>query len=351
MKRRTFLKTVGGAAGATVLLRFPFISQSFAADTRASDLPLPRRELGKTGLIISTAGFSGFALNKYDQEECNRGVRSALDKGVNYFDVAPAYGESENRMGIALQGVDRSKYYLACKTKMRDAKGAMEELERSLKRLKTDYFDVYQLHHLRRPEEVQQALGPGGAMEAILKAKEQGKVRFIGFSAHTQKAALEALKSFNFDTVMFPINFVEYYKFDFGKSVLEEAEKRGVGVLAMKAMSWGGWKRNEQQTRKWWYRSAETVEEVNLAVRFALSFALVAAAFSPAYLDLIDKCIEAAKIYRPLTEAERQKLKEIAQTRDSLFKREEDAVAIMHHNYPVFEDSPYESENWTKYHV
>ncbi|MCX7872393.1 MAG: aldo/keto reductase, partial [Verrucomicrobiae bacterium] len=246
-------------------------------------------------------------------------------------------------------GVDRSKYYLACKTKMRDAKGAMEELERSLKRLKTDHFDVYQLHHLRRPEEVQQALAPGGAMEAILKAKEQGKVKFIGFSAHTQKAALEALKSFKFDTVMFPISFVEYYKFDFGKAVLEEAEKNGVGVLAMKAMSWGGWKRDEEQTRKWWYRSAETVEEVNLAVRFALSFKPVAAAFSPAYLDLIDKCIEAAKIYRPITDEEKEKLRQIAKTRDSLFKREEDAVAVVSPHYPMFKDSPYESENWEKY--
>ncbi|MCX7872488.1 MAG: aldo/keto reductase, partial [Verrucomicrobiae bacterium] len=106
MKRRTFLKTVGGAAGATVILRFPFITKSTAAETTASALPLPKRDLGKTGLKISTAGFSGFALNKYDQDECNRGIRSALDKGINYFDVAPAYGESEVRMGIALQGVD-----------------------------------------------------------------------------------------------------------------------------------------------------------------------------------------------------------------------------------------------------
>jgi len=201
-------------------------------------------------------------------------------------------------------------------------------LERSLKRLKTDYFDVYQLHHLRKPEEVQQAIGPSGAMEAILKAKEQGKVRFIGFSAHTTKAALEAMKQFKFDTVMFPISFVEYYRFDFGKAVLEEAKKQGLGVLAIKAMSTGLWQRGEKPTRNWWYRSAENQDEVNLVTRFSLSFDQVSAIFAPSFLDLVDKAITAAKQFRPITDEERNKLKEWAQKCDSLFKREEDQVTF-----------------------
>lgn len=333
MKRRIFIKAVSATAGGSVLLGANILTKINAAQEKSlSDKEMPMRPLGKTGLKISTAAFSGFALNKYEQEECNIGVRRAFEKGVNYFDVAPAYGESENRMGVALQGIDRSKYYIACKTKMRDAKGAMEELERSLKRLKTDYFDVYQLHHLRKPEEVQQALGPGGAMEAILKAKEQGKVRFIGFSAHTTKAALEALKQFKFDTVMFPISFVEYYRFDFGKAVLEEAKKQGAGVLAIKALSTGLWHRDEKRTRNWWYRSAENQEEVNLVARFSLSFEQVSSIFAPSFLDLVDKAIEAAKQYRPITEDEKNKLKEFAQKCESLFKREEDQVAF---NYPL----------------
>ena len=93
-------------------------------------------------------------------------------------------------MGIGLQGLDRSKYFLACKTKKRDKEGAREELEHSLKLLKTDHFDLYQLHHLVRPAEVKQALGPGGAMETILKAKEEGKIKYIGFlGAHDQGRA------------------------------------------------------------------------------------------------------------------------------------------------------------------
>lgn len=354
MKRRTFIKAVGATVGATALSAVTSI-ESLSATTEGAKLEIvdgmPRRMLGKTGLKISMAAFSGFALNKYEQEECNKGVKSAFEKGVNYFDVAPAYGESENRMGIALQGIDRSKYYLACKTKMRDAKGAMEELERSLKRLKTDYFDVYQLHHLRRPEEVQQALGPGGAMDAILKAKDRGKVRFIGFSAHTTKAAIEALKLFKFDTVMFPINFVEYYTFDFGKAVIEECKKSGAGILAIKAMSMGLWKRDENRTRNWWYKSAEAQDDVNLAVWWTLSQDQVAAAFAPAFLDLVEKCIIAAKQFKPITEEQVQKLKDIAKKCDSVFKREEAQVALAHPNYPVFDGCPYESEYWKKHFV
>ncbi|MGC8885568.1 MAG: aldo/keto reductase [Verrucomicrobiia bacterium] len=336
MKRRTFIKVVGATTGGVLFVPNILTNVYSATDDPLPNKELPKRPLGKTGLMISTAAFSGFALNKYEQEECNAGVKRAFDRGVNYFDVAPAYGESENRMGIALQGIDRSKYYLACKTKMRDAKGAMEEMERSLKRLKTDYFDVYQLHHLRKPEEVEKAFGPGGAMEAILKAKEQDKVRFIGFSAHTTKAALEAMKQFKFDTVMFPISFVEYYRLDFGKAVLEEAKKQGAGVLAIKAMSTGLLPQGEKPTRNWWYRSAENQEEVNLVTRFPLSFEQVSAIFAPAFLDLVDKAIVAAKQFRPITDEEKNKLKEFAQKCASLFKREEDQVTFLYRQWNSF---------------
>ncbi len=334
MKRRTFIKVIGGTAGSVALFAPSIITKTEAAQRQATERDLPKRSLGKTGIKISSAAFSGFALNKYSQEECNNGVKRAFEKGINYFDVAPAYGESEIRMGIALQEIERSKYYLACKTKMRDGKAALEELERSLKRLKTDYFDVYQMHHLRTPQEVEQAFAEGGVMETLQNAKKQGKIRFIGFSAHTTKAALEAMKRFNFDTVMFPISFVEYYQFDFGKAVLEEAKKQGAGVLAIKALSTGLWHKDEKRARNWWYRSAETQEEVNLVTRFPLSFEQVSAIFAPSYIDLIDKAIEAAKSYRPMTEEDKLKLKEFSKNCLSLFKREEDQVAFKtQHNH------------------
>jgi len=326
MKRREFLKTLGGAAGLMALAR----PNAWSAQVTETVAGLPRRRLGRTGVSLSIVGFPGLALIHYDQDRCTAAVRGALDRGVNYFDVAPAYGngQCETKLGIALQGVSRDSYFLACKTKKRDAEGARLELETSLRLLKTDHFELYQLHHLVRPEEVKQALGPGGAMEAILKARDEGKLRWIGFSAHTTKAALEALRGFAFDTVMFPINFVEFYTRGFGKEVLALAAERGAAVLAIKPLSYGSWPEGMERTRKWWYRSVESMEDIELALRFALSQPGVVAGFPPAFLDLLDRSIEAAKQYKPLDEAAEAKLKAMAANCGSIFLREEQQVAL-----------------------
>jgi predicted aldo/keto reductase-like oxidoreductase len=342
MKRRTFLKTVGGAAGAAAL----GVPKIFGADEpveRAAGLP--RRKLGRTGQKLSVVGFPGLALIHYDQEKGTAAIHDAFERGVNYFDVAPAYGngECQTKMGIGLQGLARSKYFLACKTKKRDKDGARLELEESLKLLKTDHFDLYQLHHLVRPAEVKQALGPDGAMGAILKAREQGKIKWIGFSAHTTKGALEAMKGFKFDTVMFPINFVEYYTRSFGKEVLALAHEQGAAVLAIKPLSWGTWPKDTKKTREWWYRSVEELKDIELAMRFSLSQPGVVAGIPPSFLDLLDRTIEAAKAFKPLDEAAIEQLKQMAANRDSIFLREEQMVALnLPHWKPIHPDSPHE---------
>ena len=342
MKRRSFLRIAGGVASGCALGVNPVIAGG--NDDKVNGLP--RRVLGRTGEKVSVVGFPGLALTHYEQDECNAGLVKAFEQGLNYYDVAPAYGKNgacEIKMGIGLQALDRDKIFLACKTKMRDKEGARKELERSLKRLKTDHFDLYQLHCIFTPEEVKQAMGPGGAMETILKAKEQGKIRHIGFSAHTTKGALAALNAFRFDTVMFPINFVEYYRRDFGKPVIELADNQGVAVLAMKALSKGPWPEGMKRTRQWWYRATETQEETNAAVRFSLSQKSVAAAIPPSFLDLLDKAIQAGKSYRPITKAETQKLKDTAQTCLSLFKKRDEQVARGESlREPVYPDSPHE---------
>jgi predicted aldo/keto reductase-like oxidoreductase len=341
MKRRAFLKTVGGAAGVAAIAG----PQAFAAEeTPQRSQGLPRRALGRTGQTLPVVGFPGLALIHDDQEKCTTAIHSAFERGLNYFDVAPAYGEGkcETRMGIGLQGLERSKYFLACKTKKRDKEGCREQLEDSLKLLKTDHFDLYQLHHLVRPAEVKQALGPGGAMETILKAKEEGKIKYIGFSAHTTKAALEALKGFKFDTVMFPINFVEYYTRDYGKEVLALANEQGAGVIAIKPLSWGTWPAQAKKTREWWYRSVEEPQDIELAMRFALSQPGVVTGIPPSFVDLLDRTIEAAKAFKPLDAAATGKLKEMAANRDSIFTREEQQVALnLPHWTPVYPDCPH----------
>jgi predicted aldo/keto reductase-like oxidoreductase len=307
MKRRAFLKGIGGVAAGLTIQSLSGCEQSLWQKEGDRVAGLPRRVLGRTGEKVSIVGFPGLALSHYEQDRCTAGLHDAFERGVNYFDVAPAYGrdgDCEKKMGIGLQGIERSRIFLACKTKRRDKAGARQELERSLRRLKTDYFDLYQMHHLRWPEEVKRALGPDGAIETLLKAKEEGKVKYLGFSAHTTKGALEAMKGFRFDTVMFPINFVEIFKMGFGEPVLKLARKQGAVVLAIKPLSKGPWPEGANRTRKWWYRATETQEEVDLAMRFTLSQRPVVAGIPPSFLDLLDKAIEAGRTYHPITKTE-----------------------------------------------
>lgn len=324
MERRSFLKLVGGAGVGLALggCRTPQPVQKVVAG-------MPYRMLGRTGYNVSVVAYGGLTLTHGTQEEGTASLRRALDGAVNYFDVAPAYGngDAEIKMGIGLQGVPRDSYYLACKTKKRDAAGAREELERSLTRLKTDHFDVYQFHCFVRPEEVAQVCGPGGALEVVLKARQEGKVRAIGFSAHTTKAALAAMNAFSFDTVMFPINFVEYYNRGFGREVMDLAAKQGTPVLAIKAMSAGAWPKDVKKERNWWYRSLETQPEIDLAYRWTLSMPQVVMGYSPSWIDLQDKAVAAGRAYQPATADDVARMEQMARDTGTLFKREEDSVA------------------------
>ncbi len=343
MERREFLKMASAAAGGCAIGSEVLLAAQSASGGEDKVAGLPRRVLGRTGAKISVVAFPGLALNALNQEEATAGVHKAFDQGINHFDVAPAYGDAEIKMGPALQGLDRSKIFLSCKTKMRDKDGARKELERSLTRLKTDHFDLYQMHHLRWTKEVQQALGPGGAIETFLKAKEEGKIRHIGFSAHTTKSALEMLKGFQFDSVMFPLSYVDYMNWGFGKAVVETARERGTAVLAMKAIYAGAWPQGAERTRKWWYRPLEKDDEIELAIRWALSQPGVATTVPVSYLDLLDKCIKAGRSYQPITETEVAKLHEMAKGCGSVFREEDDTAATASVFHKTFHpDSPHE---------
>jgi aryl-alcohol dehydrogenase-like predicted oxidoreductase len=332
MKRRAFLKIVAGSA--VLGIQPKLVSEAVAAAAETGDMP--RRPLGRMGWKVSVVGFSGLGLMHYDQATCTAAAHKAFEQGLNYYDVAPAYdkGNCETKLGIALQGLDRSRYFLACKTKERDKFLCRIELEESLKRLKTDYFDLYQIHHLVKPGDVKTALGQNGALQTMLEAKKDGRIRAIGFSAHTTKAALEALRGFDFDTVMFPINYVEYYTRGFGKEVLALAKEKGTAVLSIKTINSGAWPKGAERTRKWWYRPLESQDDINLAYRWTLSLPGVVMGFSPGWMDLQEKAIAAGLAYRPATEVDAQKLEQMAKDCGSIFKREEDLVASARMPYP-----------------
>jgi len=332
MERREFLKVASAAAGGCAIAPNALLAAQAQPSGGGEKLAeLPRRVLGQTGEKLSVIGFPGLALSQQGQEEGTAGIHKAFEAGINYFDVAPAYGrdgDCEIKMGVGLQGIDRSKIFLACKTKKRDRQGAREELERSLTRLKTDHFDLYQMHAVFTPEEAQRALGPGGAIETFLKAKEEGKIRYLGVSAHTTKGALEMLKGYPFESIMFPIDYVDYLQWGFGKAVIEYAQERGTAVFAMKALCAGAWPEGAARTRQWWYKTVESQDEVDLAVRFSLSQPGVVAAIPPSFLDLLDKSIVAGRSYRPITETEVAKLQELGTGCGSVFKRDEERVAM-----------------------
>jgi len=199
------------------------------------------------------------------------------------------------------------------------------------------------MHHIRTPEEVRQAFGPDGAMETFLKAKAEGKVRYFGFSAHTTKGALEAMRGFRFDTVMFPINFIEFFQLRFGGAVLDLANEQGAAVVAIKPMCGGTWPEGAERTRRWWYRPLENDELIGMAMRFTLSQPGVVTGFPPGFLDLAEKAIEAGRSYRPIAEAELARLREMSSTCGSVFRSQEEAVAQGRPlEAPMYPDSPHE---------
>lgn len=238
---------------------------------------LQKRILGRTGRELSIIGLGGIVVSGIEQSEANSIVAEAIDRGVNYFDVAPSYGNAEERLGPALLG-KRDRIFLACKTAKRKRDEAWAELRNSLKNLRTDHFDLYQLHGMASEDDFKQVTGPGGAIEALVEAREKGLVRYLGFSAHSVEIALKLMEAFQFDSVLFPINWVNYFNANFGPQVVERARSLGMGCLAIKGMAKtlvpsGG----ARKYAKCWYEPIDDPELAELALRFTLSQPITAA--------------------------------------------------------------------------
>jgi predicted aldo/keto reductase-like oxidoreductase len=301
MKRRGFL---AAAALAGLFGRSTNNLVRAMVDTHSGN-PLPRRHY-RDDVDLSVIGLGGIVLMGMSQSEANSVVGEALDRGVNYFDVAPSYGngEAEEKLGPALAPYRRN-VFLACKTMARDADGAEANLTRSLHKLKTDHFDLYQFHAVMDVEEVERIFAAGGSMETVIKARESGKIRYIGFSAHSEAAALAMMDRFQFDSVLFPFNLVCYARGNFGPAVMERAKKEGVARLALKMLARSPWPEGAMKTYpKAWYRPIDDLEEARKAVRFTLSED-VTAAIPPGDLHLFRLAMRLAAEFHPLTMEER----------------------------------------------
>lgn len=233
--------------------------------------------LGNTGIqvstiiyggIVSTMGhYANYTYTGDGQRTSDQYVELALNAGINYFDVAPKYGDAQEMLGNSLRGV-RDKITLACKTAMRDYDSAARDLERSLKLLHTDHFDVYQIHALCNEDDVRRVFAPNGAMKLLEEMKRSGTALHLGITSHSEGAALMALDQYEFETLMFPINWHMHMAIGFGDRVLRKARQRGMGILGMKAMIERGFRDGDDALRlRWpksWCKPFDPVEQADL---------------------------------------------------------------------------------------
>jgi aryl-alcohol dehydrogenase-like predicted oxidoreductase len=272
-----------------------------------STAPLPRRPY-KDGIDLSIIALGGIVVCGLSQEEASRRVAAAYDRGVNYFDCAPSYfdGEAEIKLGEALQPY-RSKVFLAEKTMSRDAKGAREELERTLRRFHTDHVDLYQFHAVGSMEDVDKILAPTGAAETFFAARKEGKVRHLGFSAHHAPAALRLMDALELDSVLFPVNVNAWENGGFGPQILTKAKSKGMARMALKALAFGKWpadmKESDRKYPKCWYQPIDDREMARLALRFTFNHEITAAV-PPGDERIFDLALELASMPLPQLSAD-----------------------------------------------
>ncbi len=322
MKRRDFLKKSALAAGAFSMAK-DIDAQDVKNNTAAELAPLPQRKYGKTEVKISVIGFGGIIVVGMEQDQANRMVAEAFIRGVNYYDVAPTYGngEAETKLGPALKSY-RKKSFLACKTTQRKYDTAKVEFERSLQRLKTDYFDLYQLHAITDvKKDVDMAFAKDGTMKLVKEAKKDGRIRYVGFSAHSHEAALAAMDRYDFDSILFPVNYVTFYQGNFGPEVIETARKKEMAILALKMLARQKWSKNHplrKEYSKCWYEPITDKEEAKLAMAFTLSQP-VTSAIPPGEATLFKLALDLAPNYKPITESQVKQAKAWAMNLDPIF--------------------------------
>ena len=235
---------------------------------------IPKKHFGRTGHESTRLIFGGAALYAVTQAEADATLELLFKYGINHIDTAASYGEAELRIGPWMRRY-RAQFFLATKTEERTRLKARESLHRSLELLQTDHVDLFQLHNLSTQSEWEIALGPGGALEAFVEAREEGLVRFIGITGHgTDIARLhrEALERFDFDSVLLPYNYAMLQNPSYASDFIElvrTCEQRNVAVQTIKSLTRAPWG-DKPHTRSTWYRPLEDQADIDLAVHWVL---------------------------------------------------------------------------------
>lgn len=261
---------------------------------------MEKRKLGLTGYEVSAVGFGGIPIQRVDKETAEAMLKEALNQGINFIDTARGYLTSEGLIGDALQIVGRDKFILATKSMNRTRDGIKQELETSLKNLKTDHIDLYQFHNVRSMDDYNRLMSEDGAYRYILEAKEQGIVKHIGVSSHSADVLKVVVETDFFETIQFPYNAVERQ----GEEVFKRAKERNIGVIVMKPLAGGA------------------ISNGELAIRFILENPNVSVVIPG--MDCVEQVIENAgpgKEMRSLTEDERALIDKEAKELGSQFCR------------------------------
>ncbi|HON06389.1 MAG TPA: aldo/keto reductase [bacterium] len=253
---------------------------------------IPKRKLSDGGLI-SVIGFGGLMASGITQNQVDRVVDEAISAGVNFFDVAPTYGDAEIKLGNSLSG-RRNNVLLSCKTTRRDKQGSLFELIQSRKRLKTDYFDFYVIHGIRDiKNDVEPACSKDGVLMTAIEAKKQGIVARIGFSAHTEESAISALDAYDFDFVIFPINIFCFLSSNFGGKIIRITEQKNIDLIGIKSLALGKWQDNtmKQKYPNCWYQPIENTRIARIAISWAISQNIVSF-IPPADIHLFETALQ-----------------------------------------------------------
>lgn len=259
-------------------------------------MPLIKKRKLKDGVQISVLAAGGLMFSGIPQKQVDEIVEHAIFSGVNFFDVAPTYGDAEIKLGKALFG-KRNDILLSCKTTRRDKNGAMAELKQSMKNLKTDHFDFYIMHGIKDiKKDVEPAFSKDGMLMTAVEAKKQGIVLRVGFSAHNEETAIFALENYDFDFVMFPINIFCFLTSGFGSKILRLAREKNFDIIGIKVLAMQKWQNTieKQKYPNCWYQPLEDKKIIEIAISWALNQNIVSV-IPPADINLFKTALEIIK--------------------------------------------------------
>ena len=234
------------------------------------------RRFGRTGHMSTVAIFGAAAFSNVSQEDADKSMERIIEAGVTHIDIARSYGEAELRVGPWMPR-ERGRFFLGSKTTERTKEGAWKELQESLKRLQIEALDLYQIHAVTTMDELDAVTMKGGALEAFLEARQNGLTKFIGITGHGVNAPqiyLEALRRFDFDTVLFPLNFVQMANPEYrgyAEELIATCKAKDVGTMIIKSITKAPWG-DREHTATTWYEPFDNSEEIQKGVNFALSY-------------------------------------------------------------------------------